>query len=120
MKKLLLATALVALPLASQAQNSNTLGINVPCGETMGYYSGIATNGLNLLITGQTTITDANGSVIEGVGQIFLHPDNGDLVVMFTAPTRDGSKVSCILSLGKNFEPYTGPQPNDQEPGEPS
>lgn len=120
MKNLLLATALMTAPLALQAQESVKLHIEVPCGETNGYHSGIAGTGLRMLMTGPTTITDATQEKITGTGQVFLHPDNGSLVVLFTAPVPQGPNMSCALMFGQGFTPYTGTTPGLKEDGDPA
>lgn len=116
MKNLLAAAVVVASgATAAVSQPTGGASLNMPCGEGQYFYNIIANKGLKLLMSGDSHVEMSDKRMHTGAAQVFLNPESGDFTFLLTFQTKNPDEpMTCLITYGEDFEPYTGPQPGDK------
>jgi len=111
MKKIL--SLLLLVPMIAWAQDSNTeqksqvMVTASPCDPVTKMFTTITDYQEGLLFTGAGMTFSPNRTPYQGGIMVFVNQDEGTFSIVQVF----GDGTSCMLAIGTEFEPYSGPHP---------
>ena len=116
MKNLIVSILLCfATPLFSQESSAKILTMGVPCDKTQNVFNILQEGKEGLLFSGGGLIAESTTrQVYPTATMVFVNQETGNWSVIASF----GDGTSCLIMPGKNFTPYSGKQPWDEEKDE--
>lgn len=112
MKKILGLLLLVVVPLTAQAQGKTGLYTMAPCDTVDAMFDLISKKyEEELLFTGNGMIFSPQQQPYTGGMFFFTNQEKGSYSVVKVF----GDGMACMITNGRQFTPYTGPQPGDKK-----